>query len=258
MPLQLIDSHVHLDDASFDPDRPEVVARARAAGVMAQVIPGVDDASWTRIRQLCEGNHGLYPAYGLHPLFLAQHRPEHLERLPTWLARGDAVAVGEIGLDFFVEGLPAEDQRFYFQRQLAIAREANLPVILHARKALEEVTLTLRRTGGLRGVVHSFSGSEEQARQLFELGFYIGIGGPITYERAQRLHRVIAAMPIDYLLLETDAPDQPLSTHRGQRNEPSYLHEVLATVASLRDESIETVAAATTTNACRLFGIHAS
>ncbi|HEY9130220.1 MAG TPA: TatD family hydrolase [Dyella sp.] len=258
MPLQLIDSHVHLDDASFDPDRPEVIERAHAAGVTAQVIPGIDAASWTQIRQLCEGNRGLYPAYGLHPLFLARHRPEHIEQLPTWLARGDAVAVGEIGLDFFVDGLPAEDQRFYFQRQLAIAREANLPVILHARKALEEVTLTLRRTGGLRGVVHSFSGSEEQARQLFELGFYIGIGGPITYERARRLRRVIATMPIDYLLLETDSPDQPLSTHRGQRNEPGYLSEVLAAVASLRGESIEAIAAATTANASRLFEISAS
>jgi TatD DNase family protein len=251
----LVDTHVHLDDSSFDGDREAVITRARTAGVTTQVVPGVDAHSWESIRQLCDSHPGLHPAYGLHPMFLARHRPEHLDALPGWLADGRAVAVGEVGLDFFVEGLSPEDQRFYFRRQLDIAREVRLPVILHARKALEEVTLALRRAGGLRGVVHSFSGSAEQARQLFELGFCIGIGGPITYERAQRLRRVVAEMPIEYLLLETDSPDQPLATHRGQRNEPAFLVEVLETVAQLRGESAESVAAATSANAARLFDI---
>lgn len=251
----LVDTHVHLDDVSFDADRDASIARARAAGVNTQVIPGVDADSWKKIRQLCDSHSGLHPAYGLHPMFLAQHRPEHLDALPGWLADGGAVAVGEIGLDFFVEGLSPEDQRFYFQRQLDIAREVQLPVILHARKALEEVTLALRHTGGLSGVVHSFSGSAEQARQLFELDFCIGIGGPITYDRAQRLRRVVAEMPIEYLLLETDSPDQPLATHRGQRNEPAFIVEVLETVAQLRSESAEVIAAATSANAARLFNV---
>jgi len=251
----LVDTHVHLDDTSFDADRDAAITRARTAGVNAQVIPGVDAHSWGKIRQLCDSHPGLYPAYGLHPMFLAQHRPEHLDTLPGWLADGKAVAVGEIGLDFFVDGLSPEDQRFYFHRQLDIAREMQLPVIVHARKALEEVTLALRRNSGLRGVVHSFSGSAEQARQLFELGFCIGIGGPITYERAQRLRRIVTEMPIEYLLLETDSPDQPLATHRGQRNEPAFMVEVLETVAQLREESLEVVAAATSENAARLFGL---
>jgi TatD DNase family protein len=251
----LVDTHVHLDDASFDLDRGAAIERARTAGVNVQVIPGVDARSWSKIRQLCDSHPGLYPAYGLHPMFLAQHRPEHLDALPGWLTDGNAVAVGEIGLDFFVEGLSPEDQRFYFHRQLDIAREVQLPVIVHARKALEEVTLALRRNGGLRGVVHSFSGSAEQARQLFELGFSLGIGGPITYERAQRLRRIVSDMPIEYLLLETDSPDQPLATHRGQRNEPAFMVEVLETVAQLRDESVEAIAASTSANAARLFGL---
>lgn len=251
----LVDTHVHLDDVSFDTDRDASIARARTAGVNTQIIPGVDAPSWEKIRQLCDSHPGLHPAYGLHPMFLAQHRPEHLDALPGWLADGGAVAVGEIGLDFFVEGLCAEDQRFYFHRQLDIARDMQLPVIVHARKALEEVTLALRRHSGLRGVVHSFSGSAEQARQLFELDFCIGIGGPITYERAQRLRRVVAEMPIEYLLLETDSPDQPLATHRGQRNEPAFLVEVLETVAQLRGESAESLAAATSANAARLFDV---
>ena len=251
----LVDTHVHLDDSSFDGDRNAVITRARAAGVTTQVVPGVDARSWESIRQLCDSHPGLYPAYGLHPMFLAQHHPEHLDALPGWLADGGAVAVGEIGLDFFVDGLSPEDQRFYFHRQLDIAREAQLPVIVHARKALEEVTLALRRAGGLRGVVHSFSGSAEQARQLFELDFCIGIGGPVTYERAQRLRHIVAGMPIEYLLLETDSPDQPLATHRGQRNEPAFIVEVLETVAQLRSESAEAIAAATSANAARLFGV---
>ena len=253
--LPLADSHVHLDDAAFDADRQAVVERARAAGVTLQVVPGVDVSSWPRIRALCTPGSGLYPAYGMHPMFLDQHRPEHLLELSQWLKSHRPIAVGEIGLDFHVEGLAAEDQRDYFRRQLALAREFDLPVIVHARAALDEVTATLRRIGNLRGVVHSFAGSQQQAEQLWKLGFYLGIGGPVTYERAQRLRRIVAKMPVQYLLLESDAPDQPLSSHRGERNEPAYVAEVLQHVAMLRGESPEAIASATTANTRRLFGI---
>jgi TatD DNase family protein len=253
--LTLADSHVHLDDASFDDDREAVIARARTAGVTLQVIPGVDAASWPRIQALCVPGSGLFAAYGLHPLFLGQHQPEHLKTLSHWLETHPSVAVGEIGLDFYVDGLDAEDQRSYFREQLALAREFDLPVIVHARAAVDEVTATLRRIGGLRGVVHSFAGSQQQAEQLWKLGFHIGIGGPVTYERAQRLRRIVANMPIEYLLLESDAPDQPLSTHRGTRNEPSRVAEVLQCIAALRNQDPSAVAAATTTNVRRLFAI---
>jgi TatD DNase family protein len=251
----LADSHVHLDDVSFDQDRDAVIERARAAGVTLQVIPGVDAASWPRIQALCASSTGLYPAYGLHPMFLDQHRPEHLAALSQWLATQQSVAVGEIGLDFHVDGLDADDQREYFRQQLALAREFDLPVIVHARAALDEVTSTLRRIGGLRGVVHSFSGSQQQAEQLWKLGFHLGIGGPVTYERAQRLRRIVADMPIEYLLLESDAPDQPLSSHRGERNEPARVMEVLQCIAELRSEDPRAVAAATTANVRQLFAI---
>lgn len=253
--LTLADSHVHLDDASFDSDRAAVIQRACKAGVTLQVIPGVDAASWPRIRELCSAGSGLFPAYGLHPIFMRQHRPEHIAMLSHWLAAQHPVAVGEIGLDFHAEGLSVEDQRHYFLQQLNLAREFDLPVILHARAAMDEVTSTLRRIGNLRGVVHSFAGSQQQAEQLWKLGFHIGIGGPVTYERAQRLRRIVASMPIEHLLLESDAPDQPLSAHRGERNEPARVAEVLHCVAALRDETPETVAAATTANAKRLFAI---
>lgn len=250
----LYDSHCHLDASEFDPDREQVLARARAAGVTRQLVPAVDRASWPKIRALCAADPGLRPAYGLHPMFLDRHQPEDLEVLAEWLARERPAAVGECGLDFFVEGLDPATQRNYFQRQLELARGFDLPVVLHARRAVDEVIATLRRVGGLRGVVHSWSGSEEQARQLFGLGFHLGIGGPVTFERAQRLRRTVATMPLEWLLLETDAPDQPDASHRGERNEPARLPNVLAVVAELRRQDPADIAAATCANAERLFG----
>jgi TatD DNase family protein len=250
---KLVDSHAHLDDDAFAPDRDAVLERARQAGVEAMVIPAVDTASWPRIKALCAGHAELHPAYGLHPGFLEHLAPTNVDALSSWLNEHRPVAVGEIGLDFHLDALDRDMQRHYFTRQLQLAREHDLPVIVHARGALEEVTLTLRRCGGLRGVVHSFSGSEQQARQLWDLGFHLGIGGPVTYERAQRLRRIVTQMPIEYLLLESDAPDQPDAAHRGQRNEPARIAGILDCIAALRGEPIGDVATATSANARRLF-----
>lgn len=255
--MLLIDSHCHLDAAEFDDDRGAVIARARAAGVVSQIVPAVALSGFANLKALCASTSGLHPAYGLHPMFLAKHRPDHLDVLRTWVEAEHPVAVGECGLDFFVEGLDAETQRMYLHGQLALAREFDLPVIVHARRAVEEMIATVRRVGGLRGVVHSYSGSAEQARQLWTLGFCLGFGGPVTYDRARTLRTIVAQMPIEFLLLETDAPDQPLSTHRGQRNEPGYLHEVLDCVAGLRKTDPHSLAAATTLNVQRLFRIPA-
>lgn len=251
----LVDSHVHLDLQAFDVDRSKVIKRARDAGIAHMVVPAVDVDSWPRISKLSSGQPDVHPAYGLHPVFLDRHEPAHLDRLEAWLRDNPAVAVGEIGLDFHQTGLDRELQRFYFTTQLQLAQERKLPVIVHARQALEEVSLTLRQWKGLRGVVHSFSGSAQQARRLWDIGFHLGIGGPVTYERAQRLRRIVATMPIEFLLLESDAPDQPDAAHRGQRNEPARITEVLRCVATLRGESEDHVAEATTRNARRLFGI---
>lgn len=253
--MQLVDSHSHFDAAAFDADRDAALARARGAGVVAQVVPAVDAAGWPALREVCARGPGLHPAYGLHPVCIASHRPEHLEALRDWLARERPVAVGECGLDFFVMGLDPAVQHAYFDAQLRLAREFDLPVIVHARRAVDAVIAALRKIGGLRGVVHSFSGSVEQAAQLHALGFLLGIGGPVTYPRANRLRTLVATLPIEQLLLETDSPDQPGIRHRGQRNEPAHLVDVLDEVAMLRDMPREAVAAATTANAERLFGI---
>ncbi len=217
------------------------------------IVPATDMQSWAPIKSLCIENGSMYPAFGLHPMFLNKHAPQHVDALSSWLEHEHPVAVGEIGLDFHQHDLDPDLQREYFVRQLRLALNHDLPVIVHARAALEEVTLTIRRVGNLRGVVHSFSGSEQQAENLWKLGLHLGIGGPVTYERAHRLRRIVADMPLEYLLLESDAPDQPDAAHRGKRNEPARLTEILRCVASLRNESEAEIASATSANARRLF-----
>lgn len=252
--VELVDSHCHLDVAEFDVDRGGVLQRARAAGVVHQVVPAIDAAGWPKLARICAGAPGLHPAYGLHPMFLDAHEDAHLQALDGWLKREDAVAVGECGLDYFVEGLDRDRQQAVFDAQLALAQRHDLPVIVHARRAVDAVIASIRRHPGVRGVVHSYAGSVEQARQLWDLGFLLGLGGPVTYERAKRLRRLAAEMPLDFLLLETDAPDQPDAGHRGQRNEPARLVGVLDTIAQLRGAPREQIAEATTANARGLFG----
>lgn len=249
----LVDSHAHLDAPEFDDDRDAVLARARAAGVTRQIVPAVNATGWPKLRDLCARESGLLPAYGLHPMYLDDHREADLESLRTWIEREQPVAVGECGLDFFVEGLDPARQALFFDGQLRLARDFGLPLVVHARRAVDQVMAAIRRFGPLRGVIHSYPGSADQAKRLFDLGFLVGIGGPVTYERANRLRTLAATLPIECLLLETDAPDQPDSDHRGQRNEPARLVRVLETVAALRGMSPSDLAAATTANAERLF-----
>lgn len=249
----LVDSHSHFDAPELDADREAVLARARAAGVTRQVVPAVAAASWPKLREVCAQDAGLFAAYGLHPMYLSEHRPAHLDDLRTWIEREKPVAVGECGLDFFVGGLDAETQQQYFDGQLRLAREFDLPLIVHARRAVDAVIASIRRVGGLRGVVHSFSGSPEQAKQLWQAGFLIGLGGPVTYERANRLRTLAATMPLDYLLLETDSPDQPDAGIRGQRNEPGRLPVIRDVIAGLRGIPADDLARVTTRNAERLF-----
>lgn len=249
----LVDSHCHLDDPRLETDRLQVLERASAAGISQIVVPATTASRWPRVRAVCELAPGLFPAYGLHPMFIDEHRAEDLTALEDWLAGGDAVAIGECGLDFSSPQWDPAAQRRYFHAQVALARQTGLPLILHARKAVEEIILTLKRAGGVSGVVHSYSGSIEQARQLADLGIHISLGGPVTHERAKRLHALVAALPDWQLLLETDAPDQPDAGIPGQRNEPARLPVILETAARLRGQSPAELAAITTANSRRLF-----
>jgi TatD DNase family protein len=253
-PVQLFDSHAHLDAPEFDDDRARVLRDARAAGIAEMLIPAVDASSWPKLQAICDSEPGLHPAYGLHPCYLARHADADLAALREWLETHPATAVGECGLDYMQADLDRERQLHFLRGQFEIAHRFDLPLVLHARHAFEAVILELRRFGKpLRGVVHSFSGSAEQARQLWKLGFLVGIGGPVTHDRAHRLREVVASVLAESLLLETDAPDQPGARHKGERNEPAFLVEVLQCVAALRGEAPDVLARTTTANARCLF-----
>lgn len=256
VPDLLIDSHVHLDFPQFDPDRSEVLARARAKGVSAFVVPGVKSSDWGRIRTVALESSDVYPCYGLHPCFVAEHQPQDLDLLRLWLEREPAVAVGECGLDFFQHFAESEvEQRLYFESQLALAREFDLPVVLHARRSVDAVLKCLRQAGVHRGVMHSFSGSLQQAKAAIGQGLLIGVGGAVTHVRAKKLQSVVAALPLHALVLETDAPDQPGALHQGQRNESVYISEVLDVMESIRPEPRALIAATTSQNSARLFAL---
>jgi TatD DNase family protein len=254
-PPYLIDSHCHFDDPRLDSDRDHAYRRAADVGVCAMIVPGVSATQWRRQKEIVNRYSGLHSSYGLHPMFLDQHRPEHVDELATWLERERCVAVGECGLDFFLPHLDQNAQTELFVAQLRLAKIFDLPVIIHARRAVDQVTKCLRRFPGLGGVVHSFAGSQQQAQTLVAMGFKLGLGGAVTWPRAQRLRRLAATQPIEDILLETDAPDQTGAGHRGERNEPSYLPEVLDVVAELRHAAVEDIAAAANDNAKQLFGI---
>ena len=248
--MHLIDTHCHLDVAEFDADRAAVLARSRAAGVTEQVIPAIHQPGWEALVALCRREVGLQPALGMHPIYLEVHRPEHLDELATRVAAERPLAIGEIGLDYFVDGLDREVQQALFEAQLRIAAKADLPVLLHVRKAHDQVLATLRRLRfACGGIAHAFSGSAQQAQQYLDLGFKLGFGGTLTYDRALRIRALARELPLTAMVLETDAPDIPLASHRGERNSPEYLPEVLAALAALRGEPLEQVAAQTTANA---------
>ncbi len=251
--MPLIDTHCHLDVAAFDNDRETVLNRARTADVTRIVVPGISAARWEKLLALCAGERGLYPALGLHPLFLDQHRPADLSALATAIARHAPVAVGEVGLDFYLPGTDRQRQTTLFEVQLRIADESDLPVLLHVRKAHDETLKLLRRFRLPRGgICHAFNGSQQQARQYIELGFKLGFGGMLTYERSHKLHRLARELPLEALVLETDAPDMPPAHHHGRRNSPEYLPEILQALARLREEDAATIAAQTTANAIEL------
>ncbi len=251
--MQLIDSHCHLDDDRFDDLRDDVIAEAAALGVTRMVVPATTANRWEKVKHLCDRHSGLHAAFGLHPMFIEQHQVAHLRELDEWLEREQPVAVGECGIDLFTSRIDERWQKQLFQEQLQLADNHRLPVIVHVRKAMDEVISLLRRQARYGGVMHSFSGSKQQAQQLYDIGFKLGIAATVGYQRARKLRAVVAAMPLDALLLESDAPDQPGGAHRGQLNRPAYIAEHLQTMAELRQIEAEDLAAALTRNTESLF-----
>lgn len=251
----LTDTHCHLDMDVYRDDLPEVIERAKKAGVERIVCIGTDEGSSRRAIELSKKYEGLFATAGFHPHDSKNYPDDFDQKLLKWAQENSIVAIGEIGLDYHYDHSPRDIQREIFIRQLAIAREAALPVVIHSREALEDTYNILKDSGVSSGVMHCYSGSEEMAERFMALGFYISIAGPVTFKKAEKIKKLAASVPDEYLLIETDSPYLTPVPYRGKRNEPSYVRYVAQEVARLRGITLDDVARITSLNAARLFGI---
>ena len=247
--MDLVDTHCHLDVIDFDADRSQILQRCRQSGINKIVVPAIQSKTWPNILELCNAEIGLYPAFGLHPVFLKQHQHEDINKLENLLEKVRPIAVGEIGLDFYVKELDQKQQIALFEAQLLVAKKHKLPVILHVRKAHDQVLQLLKKIKVKGGFCHAFNGALQQAEKYIELGFKLGFGGTLTYENSTKIHQMVKELPLESMVLETDAPDMVVESHRGERNSPEYIVEALTALAKLRNEGVEFIASQTTTNA---------
>lgn len=250
--MSLVDTHLHLDAAEFAANRAQLWQQARAGGVSHAIVPAVMADTFDEVLAMRE-QFGVDVAFGLHPLYLARHRDEHLELLADYLARQRPVAVGECGLDFFVPGLDPQQQEYWLQAQLKLARRFELPVILHARRSHDRILKYLRQHKVPGGVVHAFNGSLQQANAFIDLGFCLGFGGAMTYQGSQRIRRLAATLPLSAIVLETDGPDIPPEWAPAVPNTPDNLPRIAAVLAALRGVPLADIADATAANAARVF-----
>jgi TatD DNase family protein len=246
--MQIIDTHCHLDVDAFSRDRVEVMKHCRELGISRIIIPAISAKSWHDLIELCESEDGLYPALGLHPVFIDQHQPDDIKKLATLLETCRPVAIGEIGLDFYLKDLDQQRQLDLFEQQLQLAKQHQLPVILHIRKAHDQALALLKKYKVVGGFAHAFNGSLQQAKEYINLGFKLGFGGTLTYENASKIHALAKELSLDAIVLETDAPDMVVDSHRGQRNSPEYIMDSLVALATIRHEPKTLIAEQTTKN----------
>ncbi|MDD4912676.1 MAG: TatD family hydrolase [Sideroxydans sp.] len=246
----LIDTHCHLDADEFGGTQTDIVREAQLAGVSRIVVPSVTRANFDIVRSLCEQFPNCAPAYGIHPMYADTATPDDLLVLRDYLQQHNPIAVGEIGMDFFINHYDQARQEFFFVEQLKLAREFDLPVLLHIRKATDTILKNLRLHKVRGGIAHAFNGSRQQADEFIKLGFKLGFGGAMTYSRATKLRDLAATLPLVSIVLETDAPDIPPDfLERGQPNKPEYLTKIAQELATLRGMHIEEIAAVTSENA---------
>ncbi|HEY0290528.1 MAG TPA: TatD family hydrolase [Pseudomonas sp.] len=257
--VRLVDTHTHLDFDDFDTDRQAVLKHCLQLGVERLVVLGVYQRNLQRVWDLALKEPAVYAALGLHPIYLDEHKPEHLDALRNRLAQlaghPKLCAMGEIGLDYYVESLDRGRQQQIFEAQLQMAVDFNLPVLLHVRRSHADVIATLKRFKLKRsGIIHAFAGSAEQAREYIKLGFKLGLGGAATWPQALRMHRVIAQLPLDSVVLETDSPDMAPAMYPGQRNSPEHLPDICTELAKLMSLDAGKLAQISTDNAKAVFG----
>jgi TatD DNase family protein len=248
----LIDTHCHLDAAEFDADRDAVHAAALAGGVARIVVPAVAVDGFQKAKMVVARYPGCVAAYGIHPLYVMQAHESDLAVLRAWLLSEQPLAVGEIGLDGYVTNVDPLRQEFYFVEQLKLAREFDLPVLLHVRREVDQILKHLRRIRVRGGIAHAFNGSRQQADDFIKLGFALGFGGAMTFSGSTRIRELARSLPAEAIVLETDAPDIPPAWLNGGRNSPVELPRIADVMAELRGISRAEVIAMTGTNARRV------
>ena len=258
----MIDTHIHIDEEAYAADREEVIARQREAGVEAMIVPGVNARSIDGILDICRRHKGFcFPALGFHPQDVKEDWQEQWAIIEKAIRehRDELVAIGEIGFDYYWDTTYKEAQREVLQRQLDLAKELNLPVMIHNREATEDTLKILklqiedcRFAHPLRGVVHCFNGSKEVAKQILDLGMYLGIGGVLTFKNC-KLFETLEVVPLDRIVLETDGPYLAPTPHRGERNESRLMIFVVQRLAQIYEKTPEEIIAQTTKNARALF-----
>ena len=252
----LFDSHAHLDDEKFADDREAVIARAKENGVTHIINIGADMESSARSVALASQHESIYAAVGVHPHEAEKVVAADYDQLAEWTELDKVVAIGEIGLDYYYDLSPRDLQKEVFIRQLDVARQMHMPIVIHDRDAHGDTMAILKREGkGLIGVVHCFAGSLEMANELIKMGWYIGCDGPVTFKNAAKLPEIMTKIPLERLLIETDSPYLTPVPLRGKRNEPAYVRFVAEHIAALRGISGEELAKVTTKNVCDLFHI---
>ena len=240
--MKLIDTHCHIDLPQFDADRECVLLAAMQNSIDKIIVPATTKNRWRQQLEICSQTPLLYPALGLHPVYLDQHKQNHLDELEQMLEKNNVVAVGEIGLDFFIKELDRPAQLQLVDSQLSIAAQFGLPVILHCRKAYDELITLLTHHRVMGGIAHAFNGNIRQADKLINLGFKLGFGGMLTYERSTKLRKLAKDLPLSSIVIETDSPYMTVAKYHGERNSPEYLPLVLQVLSTLRKEPIDELA----------------
>lgn len=252
--MQLIDTHTHIYLAEFDEDRETMLERARAAGVQTFLMPAIDASTHADMLLLEQNDGSCLSMMGLHPCSVKENFEAELSIVEGYLHQRKFMAVGEIGLDFYWDKTYTSQQYEAFHRQIDMAMKRNLPISIHSRNATEECLAVVQQYPGLRGVFHCFSGNLQQAEAVMATGFFLGIGGVVSFKNAG-LDKVIEKLGLSKLVLETDAPYLAPVPYRGKRNEPAYLRLIAEKIASLCQCTVEEVAGVTTENARNLFGL---
>jgi len=253
----LFDTHAHLNATQFEEDVVEVIERAKSENVSHIVVVGFDRETITRAMELTEQYDMIYAAVGWHPVDAIDMTDEDLDWIKQLAAHPKVVAIGEMGLDYYWDKSPKEIQQEVFRKQIRLAKEVKLPIIIHNREATEDVVKILQEENAsdVGGIMHCFTGSLETAEQCMKMNFYLSFGGPVTFKNAKKPKEVVKEIPMDFLLIETDCPYLTPHPFRGKRNEPSYVKYVAEQIAELKGLTFEEVAKKTSDNAMKLFGI---